>query len=67
MRHLDRTQKTCVGFLGDIFKEQIALIENCPTERMRADLFTKNIKPIAWSHALTLIGMQHDTVMMGPG
>ena len=57
MRHLGRTQKTSVGFLGDCVADQLFQIEKVPTEEQVADIFTKSIKPHAWAHALELIGI----------
>ena len=57
MRHLDRTQKTAVGFLGDVFKQQLAVLDGCDTKDMAADIFTKSVKPCDWPNALQLLGI----------
>ena len=57
MRHLERTQKLAVGFLGDCFKQQIAVIDDCATKDMAADIFTKSVRPCDWPNALELLGI----------
>ena len=59
LRYLDRTQRTKISWLHEVFVDLLeAELEYWPTDGMRADIFTKRIKPCAWKHALDLILMR---------
>ena len=59
LRYLERTQRTKLSWLHEVIYDlEEAILEHEDTERMRADLFTKRIKPHAWKHALELICMR---------
>ena len=67
MRHLDRTQRTYVGFLGDVFANAIAVIEYVESEKQAADLFTKDIKPKDWLRVCSLTGLEFHHSRDKPG
>ena len=67
MRHVDRTQRTSIGWLGDVIEDQIALVEYIESELQAADIFTKDIVPKAWEHALSFIGMEYNAHKIAPG
>ena len=56
LRYLDRTQRTKISWLHEVIHElREADMEHCDTAFMRADIFTKRIKPCSWKDALDLI------------
>ena len=58
LRHLERVQRQSIGFLGDLYDQQIMTISQCDTKDQAADIFTKALPPASWNNALVLLGMK---------
>ena len=63
MRYLQRTQRTSLGFLHEVFEEGLvddlggATLEYIPSEDHKGDQFTKELGVAEFQRALTMIGM----------
>ena len=57
VRYLWRTRRLSVSWLHEVLSSAWAKLEYWKSEAMRADPFTKFIKPSCWEHALGLIDM----------
>ena len=57
LRHLGKTHKIDVTSLYDAFKADDLELEHCPTDMQAAGVFTKNLDPPKWNHALSMIGI----------
>ena len=60
LRHLARTQRVCIGLLNELLHDpEIYLsIVHCPTDSMKADLFSKMLQRAKFTVALDMIGMR---------
>ena len=71
LRHLERTARCSIGFLHEVFVEnkelaETCLLQYCPTELQKADLFTKALERVSYQHNLALIkvsGLRGDFVV----
>ena len=59
LRHLPRTQRVCVGMLHEVIndKELGVSLAHCPTDVMKADIFTKALIGPRYAAAVEMIGM----------
>ena len=64
MRHLSRSQRTSLGFVHDIITDTVGpgegpvAIVKADTKEHRGDLFTKELEPRDFDHALDMIRMK---------
>ncbi len=58
LRHLPRTHRVCLAWIGEVVQDGDITIEYCSTDSQAADIFTKafSSKP-KWQNALQLIGI----------
>ena len=58
LRHLPRTHRVCLAWIGEVVQDGDITIEYCSTDSQAADIFTKAFsnKP-KWQNALQLIGI----------
>ena len=58
MRHIGRTHGVQIGWIHETFKRGTAVLHYVPTDKQRADMFTKMFREVAkWNSAVELIGM----------
>ena len=66
MRHIGRTHGVQIGWIHETFKRGTAVLHYVPTDKQRADIFTKMFRDVAkWDHAVKLIGMFRQPVSDG--
>ena len=58
MRHLLRTHRICLAALHEAIVENGTGLEQCASNRMKADGFTKRFAAAAWPAVLVLLGMR---------
>ena len=58
LRHVSRTHKLDLGVVKEAIDNQGVKLEHVETTKQCADIFTKDLPPHAWPHALNLIGMR---------
>ena len=58
LRHVSRTHKLDLGIVKEAIDVQKVNLEHVETTKQCADIFTKDLPPHAWPHALNLLGMR---------
>jgi histone deacetylase 1/2 len=57
LRSLSRTHRVNLGSIHEEITKPDVHLDHCPTDEQVADIFTKNIDPQKWRHALDLLHM----------
>ena len=77
LRHMARTARVSLGFLNEVFYGEVEfddgedgvqplkpVLQHCPTDKMKADLFTKTLERTKFLKALELIGVSKETAAL---
>ena len=57
LRHLSKTQRIELGSIYEVFQDADTVLLYIKTNKQRADPLTKNLPPVSWTEALSLMGI----------
>ena len=72
LRHLARTARVSLGFLNEVFYQDDEddgtllkpILQHCPTDKMKADIFTKSLDRVKFESALQLLGVSRENIAL---